>query len=544
MADFISAITPNTDLSVSDFDGRGPGTSTDLATGDIRRKYNFGSRVSELAIPQDPFFRFVSKVAKKATDDPQFKFSEKRPSFHKRYAYVMGYVQNDGADEFADDTIEAQNDGGTGTSVAVGDTLKLYMAGDYKSAGNVQNVYGNTDNKIDVGVSGTTPKFFIPGQVIKIPTATDSENSSGASWGKSYMLARISEVDADTWSGTAKDSKYPAVVTCKVVKASNSSYVGYAGYVNNNFGPGAAAGDEAVSDQSIASTLERARTYVVGSAHEEGSGFPQTWIDQPYQSNHGLTQIWKTSMAMTNTARATVLKFEQNEWARVWKEKLIEHKWDIETSLLFGSQYSDGDSIQYTQGAVDYISGYGNAFSLDPTTKTQDAFLDDLSNYIDPRYNNSQATMFFCNTAVYNWLHKLSGYFANNVGVVQPGAGNTTPSAFPALTGANAPLGRADMSLVGRKKVLGVDVTQISTVYGDMNVARNIHLDGSNVKMLGINMKNCAYRPLVGNGVNRDTSVYVGVQTLENSGVDRRVDQILTEAGMEWSMAESHAIWT
>jgi len=26
--------------------------------------------------------------------------------------------------------------------------------------------------------------------------------------------------------------------------------------------------------------------------------------------------------------------------------------------------------------------------------------------------------------------------------------------------------------------------------------------------------------------------------------VDRRVDQILTEAGMEWSMPEAHAIWT
>jgi len=250
-------------------------------------------------------------------------------------------------------------------------------------------------------------------------------------------------------------------------------------------------------------------------------------------------------MAMTNTARATVLKFEQNEWARVWKEKLVEHKWDIETSLLFGSQYTDGDSIQYTQGAVDYISSYGNAFSLDVTTKTQDSFLDDLSNYIDPRYNNSQATLFFCNTAVYNWLHKLSGYFANNIASVQPSGfdGTTNTAAFPAGS-ASASLARADISLVGRKKVFGVDVTQISTVYGDMNVARNIHLDGSNVKMLGVNMKNCAYRPLVGNGVNRDTSVYVGVQTLENSGVDRRVDQILTEAGMEWSMAESHAIWT
>ena len=94
MADYISAITPNTDLTVADFDGRGPGTSTNLSTGDIRRKYNFGSRVSELAIPQDPFFRFLSKAAKKATDDPQFKFTEKRPSYHKRYAYVIGFVRS------------------------------------------------------------------------------------------------------------------------------------------------------------------------------------------------------------------------------------------------------------------------------------------------------------------------------------------------------------------------------------------------------------------------------------------------------------------
>ena len=33
-------------------------------TGDLRRKYNFGDKVSELALSQDPFFRFVSKVAK------------------------------------------------------------------------------------------------------------------------------------------------------------------------------------------------------------------------------------------------------------------------------------------------------------------------------------------------------------------------------------------------------------------------------------------------------------------------------------------------
>ena len=76
-----------------------------------------------------------------------------------------------------------------------------------------------------------------------------------------------------------------------------------------------------------------------------------------------------------------------------------------------------------------------------------------------------------------------------------------------------------------------------------MTVARNVHIDGSPVKMLAVNMRYAAYRPLVGNGLNRDTAIYVGVQTLENSGVDRRVDLIQTEAGMEWQMPEAHAVW-
>ena len=235
---------------------------------------------------------------------------------------------------------------------------------------------------------------------------------------------------------------------------------------------------------------------------------------------------------MNNTDRATVLKYEGNEWARIWKEKLIEHKWDIENALLFGTQNSTAAT---TQGAVDFISTYGNTFSLTHSTKSQDSFLDDMSAMLDPRYNNASSTVFFCSTATYNWLHKLSGYFANNIGMVDPGT--STPDVSNTM-------GRANFALSGKKKVFGIDITTISTVYGDMNVARNVHLDGTNVKMIGINMKYCAYRPLVGNGINRDTGIYVGVQTLENSGVDRRVDQILTEAGLEMSCPETHALWT
>jgi len=506
------------ELGVTDFDsGQAPGAGNSLNTGDLRRKYNFGDRVSELAIAQDPFFRFVSKVSKKPTDDPQFKFTEKRGSYHKRYAYVMGFVSN-GSDEFADAELDRSDAGAAVT--AAGQNVQLYMATDWKSAGNIQNVYGNTATDVTVGGTGTSPEFFLPGQLIKIPVTTAA---GGAGAPTDYHIVKVSNVVA----GLTKDSKECARVDGQIVKLAASANE-LASFHTDNFSPSNdSAGDEVVADKSISETLEGSRSYVVGTAHGEGEGYPETWKDQPYSTAYGRTQIWKTSCAMTNTARATSLKYEGNEWARVWKEKLIEHKFDMESSLLFGSQ---SDTYYTTQGAVDYILGYGNQFTLDTATKTADSFLDDMSSYKDPRYNNGGATVFFVSTAVYNWMHKLGGYIHNNLSL-----GNATDNRGAMYT--------ADFAMTGKKKVLGVDITTFSTPYGDMNVARNIHLDGTNIKMIGIDMKNCAYRPLVGNGLNRDTSVYVGVQTLENSGVDRRVDLILTEAGMEWSMPESHAIW-
>ena len=502
-------------LATTDVAGSGIGNGPSIpggGTGDLRRKYNFGDRVSELAIPQDPFFRFVSKVGKKPTDDPQFKWTEKRDSWHKRYAYVGAALDNTGAWVTTSDL---------GAAKVAGNDLYVRMISDYKNSGNLQNVFGNTgSSQILLGAAGTMPKFFLPGQLVKIPCATAAAGSVA-----DYMVGKVVSVTEYDDNGSANDATItitnnPDMVELKltIVKGPNTA-------ANGQYLTALANSDDASTvspgDDEIAGELEQRRCYVIGTAHDEGSGYPETWKDQPYSTNYGRTQIWKTSMAMTNTARATSLKYDSNEWSRVWKEKLVEHKWDIENSLLFGSQ---SDTYYTTQGVVDYILKYGNQFDLDIATKTADDFLDDLSNYMDPRYNNSNANVYFVSTAVYNWMHKLGGYFKNNLEV---------SSNF-----------RADFAMTGKKKVMGVDITTFSTPYGDMNVARNIHLDGTNVKMLGVNMKYAAYRPLVGNGINRDTSVYVGVQTLENSGIDRRVDLILTEAGLELSMPECHAMWT
>ena len=60
------------DYNTADVDYAG---GTPLNTGLLRRKFNFGDRVSELAIDQTPFFRILSKMSKQATDDPQFKYT-------------------------------------------------------------------------------------------------------------------------------------------------------------------------------------------------------------------------------------------------------------------------------------------------------------------------------------------------------------------------------------------------------------------------------------------------------------------------------------
>jgi len=483
--------------------------------GDLRRRYNFGSAVSELAIDQTPFFRFVSQVGSEATDDPEFKSTEERHSFHKRYAYVKGiHAAGSGAPS-------TTNGDYVGTLIAASEfaanqVFSLKLEADFQSAGNVQSILGQT--AIGIGSSGTKPIWLLKGQLIKVPIYHATSATNSAKIKDDYMICRIEEDPKDVASGAA-DAK---VVTVKVVRGPEA----LAGQNRYAF-----AGQSYSSSWSLtASASEANKVYAVGSAFAEGSSFPSTYKDSPYKVRTGYTQIFKTTCQMTNTARATALKLVPDEWARIWKNKLVEHKYDIEQALLFGrGSYDASNSIGYTQGIVDFVLQEGNIFSWS-TSKSQDDFLEDMSDFLDPRYNNANATLFMCSTEVYNWLHKISGYMSQNL--LQVGDSSNK-------------LGRADMAMISKYKQFGLDIAKISTPYGDMNITRNIHLDSgqAGASIVAVNMQHVKYRPLAGNGVNRDTAIYVGVQSLENTGTDRRIDLIQTEAGLQCNMPEAHAVW-
>jgi hypothetical protein len=508
-------------------------------TGEMRRKYNFSDKFTELSIDQTPFFRIVSQIGKKPTDDPQFKYTEKRQSWMKRYSYVVGHSTSSATASQVDADLDA-------------DTIYLFMATDYLSQGNVQNVIGQTGKVL--GAVGTRPEYFLPNQIVKVNVNTADDGGGFGKGMSDYALYQILDgatagddidagcvclaADAGASAGDFKTTtEYAALSSpdaskwaeCQRLKVKQIKAPPATAYLCSYLGdvPVTDVAPNSNQTNSVSGTLEAARSYVTGTAYKEGSTLMEVnWSDQPYSTGFGYTQIFRTEFGMTNTARATALKYEPNEWARLWKDKLIEHKWEIEQTALFGSQGTatpNSDTVYYTQGAVDYVLNNGNLFDMSLTTKTQDSFLEDLSMLVDPRYNNSKGMMFFCDTATYNWLHKMGGYFQNNLEI--------------------SPNYNADFAVTGKRKSFGIDFTTISTVYGDINVARNIHLDGSGVKILGINMQYAKWRPLMGNGVNRDTSIYVGVQTLENTGTDKRVDMILTEGGFEFSMPECHALW-
>ena len=494
--------------------GQAPALSGDQdKIGDLRRRYNFGSNVSELAIDQTPFFRFLSQVGVDPTDDPEFKVTEERSMWHKRYGYVVDVDQSNAVGS-ANGSSWSGDLKLADAELAVGAEFAIKVGADYLSEGNVQSILGRTPNA--VGASGTAPIFLMEGQLMKIPVykATLAASAQIDESNADYLIVRLGAV-------TVVGEYAYASVTVK--RAAAATYI----YLANSKTDSSSAIASITLDSGFS---EANKCYIVGSAHAEGSGFPGTYKDSPYLVRTGYTQIFKTTCQMTNTARATQLKFASDEWARVWKNKLIEHKYDIETALLFGAgSYDATNRIGYTQGIVDYVLNNGNVFSW-TVAKSSDDFLEDMSNFLDPRYNNSNATLFMVDTEIYNWMHKLGGYFSQNVGAIKSG---------------NDKLGRADFAIMGKKKMFGLDVTTISTPYGDMNCVRNIHLDGGQggAKIVAVNMKHVKYRPLVGNGVNRDTSIFVGVQSLENTGVDRRIDLIQTEAGLQCIMPEAHAVW-
>jgi len=298
----------------------------------------------------------------------------------------------------------------------------------------------------------------------------------------------------------------------------------------------AVTGSNSIADDDVAQ--------IIGTSFEEGSGSPDVWSSE-LEDGFGYTQIFKTAAEMTNTAYATRYRGYPDEWSRIWASKLREHKVDIERAMLFGQKARVG-GIQYTEGLVGHIlknaspvvddsafsysSGSAYHRSVAQAEMTYDRLLSDLEVIFDPARGGASDKLVLCSLPVITFFNKLGAdAFLNQS--MQSG------SSTAVNTGAS--LARYNMS--ERQGAFGHSITVIDTIHGRLNLVKEPLFRGqASGFMLMADMSQLAYRPLIGNSINRDTQVMTNVQSADE---DLRKDMILTEAGLEVTLAESHALY-
>ena len=434
---------------------------TGVSINDTRRIFNFGERVAELAPAQSPFFVYLSKVAKKSTDDPVFKFMERRHQWQRRNFEIKTEV-----------TLTV-NTGGTAFTDA--DNSIILDCG--------YNKYGKTQ-------ALSAPRFLLPGQVIAI------EDSTGT----------VRRMKIDVTPAVGGEDGEDGITTIAITDGVGISLVG-------------------TWTAGTVTFPEDAKGQVIGSAWAEGTTDPNGWKDA-ISTNEGYCQIFKTAINMfSGTALATRYRGVANEYKRVWQEKLMEHKMDIEHAMLFGVGTANGtdntgsNDIRYSWGILPYTEQFGNTYDFTYADSGYDTFLDTMENFFAPETGNSGSKLVLASRKVITFLNKLgdNGFLNNTVGSSQYRLDVTNiPGSF------------------------GHNVTKVNTIYGDLHFVAEPLLRGLwEDYAIAIDLKNVAYRPLIGNGISRDTHIITNVQ---NNNVDGRKDIIMTEAGLEISLPETHAI--
>ena len=392
-----------------------------------------------------------------------------------------------------------------------------------------------------------SPFFVYLSKVGKVPT-TDSqfrflENRSKISWtDRSFVIStNLAAVSAGAIVTATLSAAQSWLVKGMVIAVQSDT--GNSGAPNH-----ATARIEAVNSStsidikwltnpgSDADAGADAKAQVIGSSFAEGSGAPDVF-SQELDHDYGYTQIFKTACEMSNTARATVYRGYADEWQRIWNMKLREHKVDIERAMLFGQRASVG-GVQYTEGIAGHIMANGQSQTKEDAEQleytegqaylktvaagslTYDVLLKDLEVVFDPARGGSQSKLALTSLPVMSLFNKLG----DGVGFVGDTMSSKVPYQFDRSQGS-----------------FGHKITKIETIHGDISMVREPLFRGLAAEfMCLVDLDHVSYRPLVGNGVNRDTSIETNVQAPDE---DLRKDMILTEAGLEVSLPETHALF-
>lgn len=308
--------------------------------------------------------------------------------------------------------------------------------------------YNNTDNPVNIPIDGTSPEtYFKPGHVVWNITA-----------------------DEVMW---VTDASVANQITC-------------------------------YRPHTKATGTDNDVIIIVGTAHEEGADTPaQITYDPVVVTNY--TQIFRNSVALTNTAKATRLR-TGDQWKEAQKECLLLHNIEMEKAFLFGEAkevLTTDQPKRTTKGLYNFITSNVLDYSAGLDIDTWEDDLEDIFRY------GSNQKMLLAGAGVINCMNKLARV-------------NST------------------IQLVPRAETYGLRIWSWITPFGE--IMMKIHpllSENSTLNSYGfiIDLPQLVYRYLVG----RDTKY---LKNRQGTGVDGVKDEYLSEAGLECRFEECHGVIT
>ena len=247
---------------------------------------------------------------------------------------------------------------------------------------------------------------------------------------------------------------------------------------------------------------------IIGNAYAEGAtsgaakSHQESWL-------YNYTQIIRTPFEVTGTEDASE-NYTGPDYARLVKEKGVEHRIDLERTCLFGKRNIDTSS---TASPVRYTGGFFD-------------FCDTESNLKDAGGTLTEPEM-------ENWLQEVFGH---------TGAGDSRMFfCSPLLISVLDQIAVARLQTVPTDKTYGITVRQWLTSHGTLNVVKHRLLengpngDGYGNYGIAVDPTRLKKRPLRG----RDTKLMENIQARD---ADTRKGEYLTEVGWEVRSPLIHGI--
>lgn len=351
----------------------------------------------------------------------------------------------------------------------------------------------------------TKPNFMLVGQDI-------SFSVSGTVY-TAKVVTVAAAADSDITTGLFANSQSDATkqALAKTMKVSVSQ-------INPLYGAGVPTAAVYTTTTSAGAPFE-----ITGSAFAEGSGAP-TGYHNELTAFEMYTQIFKNATeAWSGTDLATEHRGTKDRFKEAWVQATRDHKVDIEKALLFGrGQYDGQNKISRTWGILPYVEAYGKVYNMSYGLDGYDRFVDVMSDFYSPESGNTGDKLIFASKKIMNWFNKI-------------GTGSFLGNTFGTKT-------QAEISNI--QSNVGFGIKKVSTDDGAYFFVHNPWFRGPYEDYsVAIDLRNVAWRPLEGNGISRDTTIFENIVSPNVGGTDAYVNLIQTEGGLEITYPETHAIF-